>query len=124
MVGRDGGDSIWPCHTICHIFTRRLEMNMMCQSINTNINWHHLLSNHSLMLNTLDIREKVNHFVAINQVNVSEFKHLIGTILLFISAGGIHKILIKNADFKNVSNEVIYYITVATVGSAMYLKLV
>ena len=76
------------------------------------------------MLNTLDIRERVNHFLAINQINISEFKHLVGTILLFISAGGLHKILIKNAEFNNVSNEAIYYITVATVGSAMYLKLV
>jgi hypothetical protein len=76
------------------------------------------------MLNTLDIRERVNHFLAINQINISEFKHLVGTILLFISAGGLHKILIKNAEFNKVSNEAIYYITVATVGSAMYLKLV
>lgn len=78
----------------------------------------------SSTINTLDIREKVNHFIAINQVSFASIKHLIGTILLFISAGGLHKILIKNAEFKKGHVEAIYYSTVAIIGSALYLQII
>jgi uncharacterized membrane protein YraQ (UPF0718 family) len=76
-------------------------------------------------MNTLEIREKLTHFLVVNQINIREFKHLVGTVLLFISIGGLHKLLIEKFDIKKYkSYEIFYYILLSILGILLYLKIV
>jgi uncharacterized membrane protein YraQ (UPF0718 family) len=75
-------------------------------------------------MNTLEIRDKLRHFFAVNQINIKEFKHLIGTVFLFISIGGLHKLLIEKIHIKKYKiYEITYYIMLAIIGVLLYLKI-
>ena len=76
-------------------------------------------------MNTLEIRDKLRHFFTVNQINIREFKHLVGTVLLFISIGGLHKLFIEKFDIKKYkSYEMFYYILLSILGTLFYLKIV
>jgi len=76
-------------------------------------------------MNTLEIRDKMRHFFAINQININEFKYLVGTIFLFISMGGLHRIVIDKLNIKKYSSyEIVYYVFLLTIGTLFYLKIV
>lgn len=75
-------------------------------------------------MNTLEIRDKLRHFFAVNQINIKEFKHLIGTVFLFISIGGLHKLLIEKFDIKKYKiYEIFYYVLLSILGVLLYLKI-
>lgn len=69
------------------------------------------------------ILEWYRHFLAVNQIKINEIKHLIGTILLFMAAGGIERNLFKYLNFKNTSSIVIYYLCIGIVGVIFFHKL-
>jgi|TARA_Y100000389_G_C17438756_1_gene507232 hypothetical protein len=76
-------------------------------------------------MNTLEIRDKLRHFFAVNQINIKEFKHLIGTIMLFISIGGLHRLLIEKIHIKKYRTyEIFYYMFLSILGILFYLKIV
>lgn len=75
-------------------------------------------------MNTLEFRDKIRHFFAVNQINIAEFKHLVGTIMLFISVGGIHKIMLQKIKFNQGVYEIAYYSVVAFIGINLYLKFI
>lgn len=74
-------------------------------------------------MDTLKVREKINHFLAINQINVAEFKHLLGTVMLFISAGGLNKLFLTGTTISNTYyTELFYYAFLIFFGTMLYLK--
>ena len=76
-------------------------------------------------MNSLEIRDKLRHFFAVNQINIKEFKHLIGTIMLFISIGGLHRLLIEKIHIKKYRiYEIFYYMFLSILGILFYLKIV
>ena len=75
-------------------------------------------------MNTLELRDKLNHFLAVNQINIAEFKYLIGTILLFISVGGLHGIIMKNIALKKITSKIVYYSIILVLGASFYLKFI
>jgi hypothetical protein len=76
-------------------------------------------------MNTIELRDKLRHFFAVNQINIAEFKYLVGTIMLFISIGGLHKMFVDKLYIKKYQFfEVIYYISIASLGIIFYLKIV
>ncbi len=75
-------------------------------------------------MNTLELRDKINHFLAVNQINIAEFKYLIGTILLFISVGGLHSMFLKVFELKKTSSKLIYYSIILILGATFYLKFI
>jgi hypothetical protein len=75
-------------------------------------------------MNTLEFRDKMRHFLAVNQINLAEFKHLAGTIMLFISVGGVHKIMLQKMKFNQGVYEIAYYSIVAFIGISLYLKII
>jgi len=75
-------------------------------------------------MNTLELRDKLNHFLAVNQINIAEFKYLIGTILLFISVGGLHGIIMKNISLKKITSKIVYYSIILVLGASFYLKFI
>ena len=70
------------------------------------------------------MREKINHFFAINQVNIAEFKYLLGTIMLFISAGGLNTLFLTGNTISKTYTELIYYTILIILGTFLYLKIV
>ena len=75
-------------------------------------------------MNTLELRDKINHFLAVNQINIAEFKYLIGTILLFISVGGLHSMIMKSIELKKTTSKIIYYSILLILGATFYLKFI
>ena len=76
-------------------------------------------------MNTLEIRDKLRHFFAVNQININEFKYLIGTIMLFISISGLHRLLVEKFNIKKYSSyEIFYYLLLSILGILFYLKIV
>lgn len=75
-------------------------------------------------MNTLELREKLNHFLVVNQINISEFKYLIGTIFLFISTGGIHGIFMDFLKLKKTISKILYYFILLILGAILYLKFI
>ena len=76
------------------------------------------------IMNTIELRDKINHFLAVNQINIAEFKHLIGTILLFISVGGLHGMIMKSIELKKTASKIIYYSILLILGAVFYLKFI
>ena len=75
-------------------------------------------------MNTLEIRDKVKHFFSVNKINIKEFKNIIGTVFLFISIGGLHKLLIEKIDIKKYKiYEIFYYVMLSILGVLLYLKI-
>ena len=75
-------------------------------------------------MNTLELRDKINHFFAVNQININEIKYLIGTIFLFVSVGGIHTMFMNYIKLKNNLLKIIYYLSLIIIGSILYLKMI
>ena len=75
-------------------------------------------------MDTLEFRDKMRHFFAVNQINIAEFKHLLGTILLFTGVGGIHEIMMNYLNIKKGFYLVSYYLIFAAIGISLYLQLI
>jgi hypothetical protein len=75
-------------------------------------------------MDTLEFRDKMRHFFAVNQINIAEFKHLLGTILLFTGVGGIHGIMLNYLNIKKGFYLVSYYLIFAAIGISLYLQLI
>jgi hypothetical protein len=67
--------------------------------------------------------EWYRHFLAVNQIRINEIKHLFGTILLFMCAGGIERHTFKYLNFKNTYSIILYYLCIGTIGVIFFHKL-
>ena len=62
--------------------------------------------------------------VLYKEYNISIYLYLIGTILLFISVGGLHGMFLKVFELKKTYSKLIYYSVILILGAIFYLKFI
>ena len=71
-----------------------------------------------------DLLEWYRHFTAVNQIRLNTIKHLLGTILMFMCAGGIERFISQKLNIKNDYYKVLYYLTIGMIGIVFFFKLI
>ena len=71
-----------------------------------------------------DFLEWYRHFTAVNQIRLNTIKDLLGTIMIFMCAGGIERFISKRLNIKNDYYKVLYYLTIGMVGIIFFFKLI
>ena len=71
-----------------------------------------------------DLLEWYRHFTAVNQIRLNTIKHLLGTIMMFMCAGGLERFISKKLKIKNDYYKVLYYLTIGMVGIIFFFKLI
>jgi hypothetical protein len=71
-----------------------------------------------------DLLEWYRHFTAVNQIRLNTIKQLLGTIMMFMCAGGIERFISTKLNIKNDYYKVLYYLTIGMTGIIFYFKLV
>jgi hypothetical protein len=71
-----------------------------------------------------DIIEWYRHFTAVNQIRLNTIKQILGTIMMFMCAGGLERFLSKKLNLKNDYLILLYYLTIGLTGIIFYFKLI
>ena len=71
-----------------------------------------------------DFMEWYRHFTAVNQIRLNTIKHLLGTIMMFMCAGGLERFLSKKLNLKNDYFILLYYLLIGFTGIIFFFKLV
>ena len=71
-----------------------------------------------------DFLEWYRHFTAVNQIRVNTIKHLLGTIMIFMCAGGLERFISTKLNLKNNYFILLYYLLIGILGTIFFFKLV
>jgi len=71
-----------------------------------------------------DFLEWYRHFTAVNQIRLNTVKHLLGTIMIFMCAGGLERFISNKLNLKNDYFIMLYYLIIGLTGIIFFFKLV